>query len=107
MIIKEVELDEKEKLSIYDSFIELFDPKIAINKSGHEINFSLNPNIEVWATLDLNIEYDEFDSNHQLKPISVYSKLTFDLYHKGNIVKGLERWNVEDKIQAYNWLQYF
>jgi hypothetical protein len=111
MIIKEVKLSDEEKKFIYNRLIELFslDPQyIAESLKGVEINFPLNELIEVYATLDLNVEYDEFDGNHQCNPISVYANLKkINMYHKGNPVKGLEQWNIEDLIKDYDWLKYF
>lgn len=120
MIIKEVEVSEEEKKFIFDKLIELYTAKESSNnistmpqlcaesKKGVEVNFPLNEQIEVYATLDLNVEYSEFDVNHQTKPISVYANLKkINLYHNGNEVKGLEQCNIEDLIRDYDWLQYF
>jgi hypothetical protein len=109
--IKEVEIDDEAKKFIFDKLIELFTAnprKIAESSKGVEVNFPLNNLVEVWATLDLNVEYSELDSNHQNKAISVYANLKeIMLTHEGEELKGLENWNIEDLIQSHDWLQYF
>ena len=111
MKITAIELDDKDKKFIFDKLIELFTAnprKIAESSNGVEVNFPLNDLIEVWATLDLNVEYSEFDSNHQTSAISVYANLKeIMLTYDGEELKGLEHWNIEDEIQCYDWLQYF
>lgn len=108
--ITEIELSEKGKKFIFDKLIELFtvNPQlIAESTNGVEVNFPLDETVEVYATLDLNVEYDEFDGNHQNKAISVYPTLKISLMSKGEEVKGTERWNIEDMICSYDWKKFF
>lgn len=109
--VTEIELSEKGKKFIFDKLIELFtlNPRlIAESTNGVEVNFPLDETVEVYATLDINVEYYELDSNHQNKAISVYATLKkFNIYNNGEELKGTERWNIEDMIGTYDWLQYF
>jgi len=108
MQIERVTLTEEEVNQIFDKLIEGFDPQYCASvANGQEINFTLNNQIEVWATLDLNVEYTEFDSNHQCNPIDVTVKFTIDLFNNGQSVEGLEKTNIEDRVTGYNWIQYF
>lgn len=81
---------------------------IAESSNGVEVNFPLDETVEVYATLDLNVEYDELDGNHQNKAVSVYAILKkFNIYNNGEELKGTERWNIEDLICTYDWKKFF
>ena len=108
--IQEIKLTEAGKKFIYDQIINFYSqmPRtIAESANGIKFEFPLDPEIGVDVTLDLNVEYSEFDSNKQNKSIKVYATLNIKLFHGSEPVKGLENWNIEDMIQDYDWLQYF
>jgi hypothetical protein len=108
MKILAIELSNDEENKIFDTLIEKFDPQLCAHKlKGQEVNFPVNEQIEIYATLNLNVEYSEFDSNHQTSPIYVYSSFIIDFYHDGNEVKGMENSNIYNKIENHNWKQYF
>ena len=109
MKIKAIELTKEEEDQIFEKLIEMFDPQsCAQSTKGIEINFPLNDQIDVYATLDLNVEYDEFDSNHQCSPIDVYSTFKMDFYHNGlHEVKGMENSDIYNRIEKHDRFQYF
>jgi hypothetical protein len=108
MQITAIKFTEDEEKQIFNTLIEKFNPqKCAENKNGHTIEFNVNDLIEIEATLSLNVEYSEYDSNHQSSPIDVYTQFKMTFYNNDEEVSGMENSSIYTMIETYNWIKYF
>lgn len=107
--IKAIELRKADELELFAKLIELFDPQVcASSAKGQEINFPLNDQIEVYATLDLSVEYAIEDSNKQNEAIDVFTRFDMFIYdNDGDEVEGIENSDIYNLIEKYDWIKYF
>ena len=108
MKILKVELSEQEQNQIFDSLIERFD----LNKSdtyenGHEIDFNLTDEIEVWSKLELYAEgHLEEDTNAGIMDCQYVNKFEFDLFIDGESIEYvLSEVNYTSKIDGKNYMK--